>query len=219
MRVQRLRVQFNRGPELRFITHLDLMRSLERAIRRSGIDIAYSEGFSPHPQISLAAPLPVGVTSRGEIMDIFLASPMPAEDFALSLSTQLPKGLCLGSVEEIPVGLPSLQSQLRCAEYEIGLPVNIELSFLQGKIDNLLARESIEWIQKREKGSKSYDLRPLILSLAIEAGLEGPLLAMRLRAGNEATGRPDQVIAALDLPGDLPIERTRMILAGEMHCS
>jgi radical SAM-linked protein len=216
VRVERLRVQFNRGQELRFITHLDLMRSLERAIRRAGIDIAYSEGFSPHPQISLAAPLPVGVTSRGELMDVYLASSMSVEDFDRALKPQLPPGLCLGTVEEIAVGLPSLQSQLRAADYAIALPDDTDLPQLRQTINTLLAKTSIEWVQKRERDSKSYDLRPLILAISIDDGAEKRTLNMRLRAGNDATGRPDQVTAALGLPAGLLVERTRMVLADEM---
>jgi radical SAM-linked protein len=215
LRVERLRVQFSRSHELRFITHLDLMRSLERAIRRAGINIAYSEGFSPHPQISLAAPLPVGVTSRGELMDVYLASRMTIDDFDRSLSLQLPLGLSIGSIEEIPVGLPSLQSQLQAADYEIALPIDVNISMLGQKINGLLARSSIEWVQKREKDSKAYDLRPLILALALDTDHRQRLLTMRLRAGNEATGRPDQVTLALELPPGLAIERTRMLLANE----
>jgi radical SAM-linked protein len=216
VRVERLRVQFSRGQELRFITHLDLMRSLERAIRRAGIDIAYSEGFSPHPQISLAAPLPVGVTSRCELMDVYLASSMSVEDFDRALKPQLPPGLCLGTVEEIVVGLPSLQSQLRAADYAIALPDDTDLPQLRQTINTLLAKTSIEWVQKRERDSKSYDLRPLILSISIDDGAEKRTLNMRLRAGNDATGRPDQVTAALGLPAGLLVERTRMVLADEM---
>jgi radical SAM-linked protein len=195
------------------------MRALERAIRRAGIDIAYSEGFSPHPQISLAAPLPVGVTSRGELMDVFLASHMRVEDFDSALTPQLPPGLRLDATNEVPVGLPSLQSQLRAADYAIWLPGDVDKSALQQTMDALLGQKSIEWVQKRERDSKTYDLRPLILALSIDADGDKRILSMRLRAGNDATGRPDQVVAALGLPFGLPVERTRMLLAGEVVCS
>ena len=69
----RLRVRFGRGPEVKFISHLDVMRFWERAFRRARIPLAYSEGFSPHPRISLAAPLPVGVTSEAELMDVMVS--------------------------------------------------------------------------------------------------------------------------------------------------
>jgi radical SAM-linked protein len=213
MRVQRLRVDFRRGPQLRFITHLDLMRFWERALRRAAVNVAYSEGFSPHPQISLAAPLPVGVTSRGELMDVFLAAPMPEAAFREALAPQLPPGLCINTVESVPLADPSLQSQLHAAEYAVELPPGEDLNSLRQRVDDLLARTEIPWTQKREKVTKTYDLRPLILQLRIAAAPETNQLELRLRAGNEATGRPDQLLAALGLAPELPIERTRLLLS------
>ena len=70
--MQRLRIRFSRGEELKFISHLDIIRLWERALRRARIGLAYSEGFSPHPRISLAAPLSLGITSDAELMDVVL---------------------------------------------------------------------------------------------------------------------------------------------------
>src|SRR6478735_2056478 len=117
MRVQRLRATFYRGQELRYITHLDLMRFWERALRRAQVDVAYSEGFSPHPQISLGAPLPVGVIARNELMDVFLAKRLDPPEFLAALRPQLPKGLDITEVREVDLGLASIQSQLRAADY------------------------------------------------------------------------------------------------------
>lgn len=215
MRVQRMRVTFGRGAQLRFITHLDLMRFWERALRRAEVDVAYSEGFSPHPQISLAAPLPVGVTSRGEIMDIFLASQTSADSLRQALAPQLPPGLCINSVTDVPLNLPSIQSQLRAAEYEVALPDDFDAAALQRRIAELLALDELPWTQQREKETKTYDLRPLIFALALRSPCKTHLLTMRLRADNEATGRPDQVVAALGLAAGLPIERTLLSLSSD----
>ena len=69
--MQRLRVRFSRGQEVKFISHLDIMRLWQRALHRAGIALAYSEGYTPHPRISLAAPLALGITSEAELMDVF----------------------------------------------------------------------------------------------------------------------------------------------------
>jgi radical SAM-linked protein len=214
-----MRLGFSRGAELRFITHLDLMRFWERALRRAEIDVAYSEGFSPHPQISLAAPLPVGVTSRGELMDVFLASQTSTEALEETLSRQLPPGLSIISVTEIPLALPSIQSQLRAAEYEVAVQDDVDMGLLRSAVADLLAKTELPWIQKREKETKRYDLRPLILGLWLRDWSGEHLLEMRLRADNEATGRPDQVIAALNLPEGLLVERTRLLLSAEWEMS
>ena len=117
MKVQRLRVRFSRGEEVKFVTHLDLMRLWERALRRAKIDVAYSEGFTPHAQLSLAAPLAVGVTSDGELLDVFLGSRLTPLDFMREIGRQLPAGVEALEVEEVGLRAPSLQAELRAAEY------------------------------------------------------------------------------------------------------
>ncbi len=89
----RLRVRFSRGEEIKFISHLDIMRLWERAFRRAQIALAYSEGFSPHPRISLAAPLAVGVTSQAELMDVFLVRQVSPHWFDGAVTQQLPAGI------------------------------------------------------------------------------------------------------------------------------
>jgi len=213
MRSQRLRVTFAKGSELRFITHLDLMRFWERALRRAGVAVAYSEGFSPHAQISLAAPLPVGVSGTAELLDVFLAAPMIPRAFLASMAPQLPPGLSLKSARDVDLALPSLQSLMRAAEYHAALPEAVDLADLRGRIDTLLGAVSVPWQHLREKELRTYDLRPLIQTIALDGEGSTAALVMLLRADNKATGRPDQVLLALGLPAGLVLERTRVVLA------
>src|SRR6059058_4355063 len=97
-RVQRLRVRYARGPEVRYVSHLDMMRFWERALRRAHVPVAYSEGFTPHPQINLGAPLSVGMTSRAELLDVFLARPMAADELRRALEAQMPAGMQIDDV-------------------------------------------------------------------------------------------------------------------------
>ena len=118
--MQRLRFSFSRGREVKYISHLDLMRLWERAFRRARIPLAYSEGYTPHPRLSLAAPLPIGVTSETELMDITLQKPLSPYLLIQIMSQNLPCGIQILEVQQIPLGVPSLQSQLRYAEYHVG---------------------------------------------------------------------------------------------------
>src|SRR4030042_619242 len=108
--MQRLRIRFYRGEEVKFISHLDLMRLWQRALNRAGAPLAYSEGFNPHPRMSLAAPLALGVTSETELMDIILAKWMSPHSFTAAVSRQLPPGIEILQVYQIPLTMPSLQS-------------------------------------------------------------------------------------------------------------
>jgi radical SAM-linked protein len=195
MKAQRLRVTFARGDRLRYITHLDLMRSWERAIKRAGLPIAYSEGFTRHPQLALAAPLPVGATAEGELMDVFLEERIAPGEFHQRLAVQTPPGLAIERVEEVPLGLPSLQSLVQEWTWRAQLPPEIAAADLRERVTDFLARETFPWEQRREKEVKRYDLRALVLDVEVEVTAAGPALRARFKA--EAGGRPEQLAAAL----------------------
>ena len=213
MKAQRLRVTFARGEPLRFISHLDLMRFWERALRRAGLVVAYSEGFSPHPQIALGAPLPVGTTGAAELMDVFLAEPVAPAEFVRRIAPQLPPGVTVSDAREVPLTLPSLQSQLRAAEYRVTLPEGTGVDDAEQAVAEFVAQESVPWEHRREKEVKRYDLRPLVEWLRVDGKAVPPALVMRLRADPGATGRPDQVAAALGFPNPPRVHRTALILS------
>ena len=111
--MQRLRIRFSRGQEIKFISHLDIVRLWQRALHRAGMPLAYSEGFSPHPRISVAAPLPLGVTSETELMDILCVRWVSPHFFTAAVSQQLPPGIGILLVYPIALRLSSLHSQVR----------------------------------------------------------------------------------------------------------
>ncbi len=214
MKVQRLRVMFTRGEELKYITHLDLMRFWERALRRAGVPVAYSEGFTPHAQISLAAPLPVGTTSEAELMDVFLSERMSPKTFLAEVSKQLTPGIALASAREVARGLPALQAEVRFAEYDADVP-GVEREAAQRAAEAFLAKESMPWEHKREDDVRSYDIRTLVQDISVtitEGG--GVRLHMRVRSDSGGSGRPEQIVAALGLPAPVRIHRTKIELAG-----
>lgn len=214
MGAQRLRITFARGESLRFISHLDLMRFWERAFRRAGVAVAQSEGFTPHPRLSLGVPLPVGTTGEAELMDVYLAEPAEPAAVLEQLRPQLPAGVQVHAAREVDPAEPSLQSQLRAAEYRLTLPDVVSPAHADRAVAIFLARESLPWEQQREKEVKRYDLRPLVERLEVEACGPPVSLRMRLDARPGATGRPDQVAAALGFSGPARVHRLALILEG-----
>ncbi len=214
MKVQRLRVTFCRGEEVKYITHLDLMRFWERALRRAAIPLAYSEGYSPSPRISLAAPLPVGVTSSGELMDVYLSQRVTPYDFIKAVSQQLPAAMAISEVREVGLSLPSLQSQVRWSEYEVDVANERSGEDVQEALAQLLAAESLPWKHQRDKEMRRYDLRALVHDLWLESVGDGLCtLGMRLRTDSQGSGRAEQVAAALGFSEPpLRIHRRRLIL-------
>lgn len=212
-KVQRLRVTFARGDELKYITHLDLMRTWERALRRAEIPVAYSEGFSPHPQMSLAAPLPVGTTSEGELLDVWLSRPMTPRAFLSQVAPSLPQGLEARAAQEVGMGLPALQADVRWADYEVDVAADEEQARVAA--ERFLAQERIPWEHKREEEVRKYDIRAQVQDISVLRA-DGDLVTLRMRLKNDSSGsgRPEQVVAALGLGAPLRIHRTRLVLAG-----
>jgi radical SAM-linked protein len=206
---QRLRITFAKGEEIKYISHLDLMRLWERALRRAGVPLLYSLGYNPRPKISIAFPLAVGVTGEREVLDVMLESPMAPLDFATSVRRQLPVGASLLEVEEVYPTLPPLQTQVSAAEYLAIVEDGQSAESIQARIDALLGSERLP----RQRRGKQYDLRPLIEELRLESKGEGKcLIGMTLMAGEGGTGRPDEVLDELGL-GDrvMAITRARLL--------
>jgi radical SAM-linked protein len=228
----RIRITFVKQGALRYTGHLDLHKLWERAARRAELPLAYSQGFHPQPKMNMAAALPLGFSSRCEVLDMRLEREIPLEDLTARLNTALPSGLQVVDIAQVEESAPALQTQVLSAEYEVTLTEAIERSELQQKVDSVMESKSIP----RERRGKMYDLRPLIEELQLlesngslpgtvrqdrcalrapsgqeqAAGL--PKIFMRLRAREGATGRPEEVLDVLRIAFEgTRIERTRLI--------
>lgn len=200
---QRLRVTFGKGENLRYISHLDLVRTWERALRRAGIPLAYSQGYHPNPKMVFAAALPVGCTGSAEVMDLLLTQPMPPQRMTRGLTPRLPDGLSIVDVTPIYGRAPALPTVLHSADYESAIQIqngHPSIEEARARVQALLARESIP----RTFRKKRYDLRPRIEDIDVVA-LNGHhlLVQMKLAAGQRGTGRPDEVLDELEW-SDLP---------------
>lgn len=213
MTTQRFRVWFRKGDRVRYISHLDVLRAWERSIRRAGLPLSYSQGFTPHPRLAFASPLPLGFTSEAEIMDVSLDSRVELRDFQDRLAAETTADLAILRVEEIPTTAPAPQAAMLWADYTADIP-GLSLAEAQAAIATFLARESLPWTEERkEKASRSYDLRRAVATLSAEPLDAGVRVTMRLQADGEVTARPEQLLAAI-LPGHpaAAYARTGMIL-------
>ena len=201
----RLRITFTKQGALRYTGHLDLHKIIERSIRRVKLPLAYSQGYHPQPKLNLAAALPLGFSSRAEVMDIWLKEDVA--DVPARLRGHVPPGLDIIDAEPVDDREPSLQSQVVSAEYQVKITEADSASGLTDKLASVLDSESIPRIRRK----KQYDLRPLIEVITLTNHDE---LFMRLTAREGATGRPEEVLAVLEIPlEDTRIERTRLVFA------
>ena len=200
----RYRITFGKGRELRFTGHLDLHHAWERTFRRAKLSLAYSEGFRPRPKINIGAALPLGCTSEADLVDIELAQEIETGQLIVALSAAAPPGLMISKVTTIPTGSPKLQKLIESSEYLIPIP-NEAGENLQALIEGMLSSEKL----RRVRRGKEYDLRPLIEQLSLAEPSE---LRLQLAARSGATGRPDEVLRALELdPTPLVPHRVRLI--------
>jgi radical SAM-linked protein len=206
----RLRITFAKTGALRYIGHLDLHKMWERTARRAGLPLAYSQGFHPQPKLQLASALPLGHSSRCELVDIWTKTDMDLAGLPKTIQDAVPSGLKILSVDVVDEAAPPLQTMVISSEFEVTLLDEIDTDQLTRSLSTLMEAESI----LRERRGKAYNLRPLIESLSFETdntGLKGKI-TMRLTAREGATGRPDEVLDALGIPLESTrIERTGLI--------
>ena len=212
--MQRLRVRFSRGEAVKFISHLDIMRLWQRAFQRAGVSLAYSEGYTPHPRLSLAVPLALGVTSEAELMDVFVTKRVSPHWFTAAIGQQLPPGIEILQVFPVAPVLPSLQAQVRYAEYRVMVETEWGRQEVAAAIISLLLLKHLPWQHQRDTGPRNYDLRPLIDDLwLIDRHDSYCNLGMRLHCSSRGSGRPEQVTAALGFTHrPVSIHRTKLIL-------
>lgn len=206
----RWRITYRVEGPLRYISHLEQVRVWERAIRRAGLPLAYSGGFTPRPRLQVAAPLPLGFASEAEWLDLWLERPVDPETIARSLTAALPEGLTIRKVEPVPPDAPALPARVEAAEYAVRVETAVPPDEIRRRIEGLLAAERLP----RERRGRPYDLRPLILDLRLEEGGAGEgVLTMLLAAREGATGRPEEVLEALGLAdGFFQVTRRRICL-------
>lgn len=187
----RYRIAYAKTGPARFLSHLDLLRTFNRAFRRAGLPLVYSEGFSPHPKASYGPPLGVGVAGLNEYLDLDLSSEVAGSEAAGRLTAALPPGLAVNRMEPAPAG-PGLCKLINCAWYRLAaVPDKVDLASLLSGDD--------PWWHSRERDGRVFEVRSGILAWRQEEGVdfllrmgEGELpLRVLLEALAGKTGAPE----------------------------
>ena len=193
------RVKFNKYGVVRFIGHLDVMRYFQKAMRRAGIDISYSQGYNPHQLMSFASPLGVGITSDGEYLDIELVESVSSEKVVKQMNAVSVEGIEVISFVEIPDDKKcSGMTITAAADYIVSLPERYKTSEIvravpqdwENKIKEFMEQEQIIVLKKTKKSEKEVDIKPMIYDIKIvENGVY-----MFLATGSEQNLKPDLVM-------------------------
>jgi len=160
----------------------------------------------------------VGVTGEAELMDVFVTKSVSPHWFTNAVSRQLPHGIEILDVYQIAPGIPSLQSQVRYAEYEVEVATEKSSKDIESAISRLLSVEHLPWYHHRDTGRRSYDLRPLIEDIwLIDWSRSYCTIGMKLRCDNSGSGRPEQVTLALGFTAyPQSMRRTRLYLRAQV---
>jgi radical SAM-linked protein len=218
--IQHLLVRYAKRGKMRFASHRDVARAFERGVRRAGLPIAHSAGFTPHPKISYAGGAPTGVASEAEYLSLALTTRSEAEAVRERLNAALPDGIDVIDVAEDAGGLPA--SRLTASEWQVILP-GLTPDSVAPAVQRFLALEHVPVERLTNKGMRSMDARSAVVTLDVDrattgtdsAGFPGGLggvvppgasttLRMILRHTVPAV-RPDDVLTALrEVSGVVP---------------
>jgi radical SAM-linked protein len=219
--VQRLRLRYAKRGRLRFTSTRDFQRALERALRRTGVPMAYSQGFNPHPRISYTNAAPTGTASEAEYVELAVTSVLDPEKVREALDGALPPGLDV--LEVVQVRAPDFAERLQASVWVIELP-EVTHETAVGAVDAFLAAPVVEVQRLTKSGMRTFDAREPVLRLevrhepgekATEAAITAPCAILDLVVRHVTPSvRPDDVLAALrhvaDLVPPVPARVTRL---------
>jgi radical SAM-linked protein len=163
----RYAIKFSKESEIKFISHLDLMRTIQRIIRRAKLPVEYSKGFNPHMSLSIAQPLSVGIYSTGEYMDIVLEKELDEDEIKKALNENCPSGIKIIEVVKIPPQalnekkIPQSMALVEAAAYSIKINYK-DVSKLNAELKELLQKETWNTMKKSKSGEKEVNIKPMI---------------------------------------------------------
>ncbi len=221
-----VRIRFTRGEGVKFISHLDLMKVFERAIRRSSLPISYSQGFNPHPQMVFGLPLAVGMTSECEYADFELTREISPEQFMERLNEALPEAIRITAAAQ-KRSKKNIMATIAGADYFLELFSDEQISSdtVVQKVGTLLKRESIKVLKEgrgkdRKATFKEVEIRPLILNIEVvpiqslpegyEIFQSAFVIKAGFKAGSVANLRPELFIKALHEQADISVAASRI---------
>ncbi|MEV4317866.1 TIGR03936 family radical SAM-associated protein [Actinocrispum sp. NPDC049592] len=212
--MQKLRLRYAKRGRLRFTSHRDIARAFERALRRAGVPMAFSQGFNPHPKISWIGAAPTGAASEAEYVEIQLVEKRDPATLATELDKAMPPGLDV--LEAVEAGPGSLADRVDGSRWEIEVP-GVAPATLTAAVEALLAAEVAEVERLTKGGMRTINVRPAVVRARTRevsaAGEPCGILEVVVRQTTPAV-RPDDVLSALRVVAGLeppvPAKATRM---------
>lgn len=195
----KIRIKFRKYGVMKFIGHLDMMRYFQKCIRRAGVDIAYSEGFSPHQIMSFAAPLGVGITSDGEYLDIEVNSTKSSKEEVQNLNEVMAEGVEVVSYRRLKDTEKKAMSVVAAADYELRIKDEYEAPHVdyEAALREFFDEPEQILIQKKTKKSeKTMDIKKLVYAFRISLKEGKPVFYLKVCTGSTDNLKPEMVLEA-----------------------
>ena len=210
----RMLAVFEKGERIRHIGHLDIQRSVQRGLRRSGLPVAYSNGFNPHILITFASALSTGACGKREIMDVTMAEEVSPEEFLEKMNRAMPPEMQLREARTLDQKHPALMASLRAAKYDLLIRDAEQAEKLAAAIPAMMARETVTAMRKTKTALKECNIKPLIYDLKAE----GQHILATLTLTEREACKPGMLIEALSreagIEGEIRMLITRTALLG-----
>lgn len=187
-----IRMKFKKNGCMKFIGHLDIMRYFQKAIRRADIDIAYSEGFSPHMIMSFAAPLGVGLTSEGEYVDLQVNSCASSKGAVDALNSVMVDGMEVVSFKLLPENVKNAMSSVAAADYFVKFRDGYAPENWEAKFETFLQKEEMLIVKKTKRSEAEVDLKPMLY----KTELRDDGIFMQVACGSVNNLKPELVMEA-----------------------
>ncbi len=187
-----IRMKFKKHGCMKFIGHLDIMRYFQKAIRRADIDIAYSEGFSPHMIMSFAAPLGVGLTSEGEYVDLQVNSCASSKEAVDALNSVMVDGMEVVSFKLLPENVKNAMSSVAAADYFVKWREGYVPENWEEKFNAFLQKEEMLIVKKTKRSEAEVDLKPMLYKTELRDGG----IFMQVACGSVNNLKPELVMEA-----------------------
>ena len=190
--VNRLRLRWGKTDRRRLLSHLDNIKAIEEAVRRSQVPFSYSQGARPRMKLSFGPPLPMGFTSECEFIDISLEQ-LCTGQMVESIRNAMPEGFQLLESKTVFAKTASLSESINRVVYTLCLDDNTDMTKLKERVDSLLAKEKLEMLRKTKSGESTVDIRPAIYEIIIRDNE----LKLKLGIGQGGYARPTEVAGLL----------------------
>jgi len=203
-----IRIEFTKEGNAKYISHLDLIRAIQRAVRRAGVPVEYSKGFNPHSKIAYGPALAVGISSSAEYLDMSLESPVEETGLVERLNSSLPAGIRVTAAKYLPDGAPSLNAVIGAAAYRITGRPAVWTQGLEQKLRDFFEKESIFIERTDKKGrKKQVDIKPMIAEIQKVLVTDGGvLLDVVLDTGSRSNLKPTDLVEALERDTDIQFQ-------------